>query len=73
MSQKSQKRRLPPAPKLDASENVELGPTIAEGVETAAASRQLGFRPVWALGSAGAMRGFPVLDGIEALTPLIDG
>jgi len=32
--------------------------------------RQLGFRPVWSLGSAGAIAGFPVLGGIEAITLL---
>ena len=46
------------------------GLTIGEGIETALAGRQLGFRPAWAVGSAGAIAKFPVLPGIEALTIL---
>ena len=44
------------------------GLTIAEGFETGLAAYVLGFRPVWAVGSAGAIADFPVLSGIEALT-----
>jgi Toprim domain len=36
------------------------------------AGRQLGFRPAWALGSAGAIRSFPVLAGIESLSIIVD-
>jgi hypothetical protein len=54
--------------KLDADENAALGLVLAEGVETALSARQLGFAPVWAAGSAGAITGFPVLSGIEGLT-----
>jgi hypothetical protein len=60
------------AVKIDADENVEQGLTIGEGIETVLAGRQLGFRPAWALGSSGAVRSFPVLAGIEALTILVD-
>jgi hypothetical protein len=56
--------------KLDADENVEQGLTIGEGFETCLAARALGFRPVWALGSAQAIGAFPVLAGIDALTIL---
>jgi putative DNA primase/helicase len=56
--------------KIDADENVELGLTVGEGFETCLAARALGFRPVWALGSAGAIGDFPVLSGIDALTIL---
>jgi putative DNA primase/helicase len=31
-----------------------------------------GYRPCWALGSAGAIRNFPVVDGIESLTIMVD-
>jgi putative DNA primase/helicase len=55
--------------KIDADENVELGLTVGEGFETCLAARALGFRPVWALGSANAIGEFPVLPGI-ALTIL---
>jgi putative DNA primase/helicase len=40
---------------------------IGEGVETAMAARQLGLAPVWALGSVGAIAGFPIIDGVECL------
>jgi putative DNA primase/helicase len=56
--------------KLDCDGEVTTGLHIAEGVETAMAGRQLGLRPCWALGSAGAVASFPVLNGIEALTIL---
>ena len=56
--------------KLDADEDVLGGLHIGEGLETCTASRQIGLRPAWALGSAGAIAAFPVLVGIEALTLL---
>jgi putative DNA primase/helicase len=58
--------------KLDADENVLGGLHIGEGIETCLAARQLGLRPVWALGSAGAIAAFPVLSGIEALSLLAE-
>jgi hypothetical protein len=54
--------------KIDADDDVTLGLHIGEGVETCLAARQLGYRPVWALGSAGAIATFPVLPGIHAIT-----
>jgi putative DNA primase/helicase len=60
------------AVKLDADEDVLGGLHIGEGVETCMAARQIGFRPACALGSAGAVGRFPVLDGIEALTILAE-
>jgi hypothetical protein len=60
------------AVKLDADEEVTHGLHIAEGVETAMAARQLGLRPTWALGSAGAVAAFPVLGRIEVLTLLAE-
>jgi putative DNA primase/helicase len=56
--------------KIDADEDVEFGLTVGEGFETCLAARALGFRPVWALGSANAIGEFPVLPGIDALTIL---
>ena len=56
--------------KLDADETVTLGLHLGEGLETCLAARLAGFRPVWALGSAGAIAAFPVLSGIEAITIL---
>jgi putative DNA primase/helicase len=58
------------AVKLDCDAEVTTGLHVGEGVETAMAGRQLGLRPCWALGSAGAVASFPVLNGIEALTIL---
>ncbi len=56
--------------KLDADESVTLGLHVGEGIETCLAARLAGFRPVWALGSASGIAGFPVLAGIEAVTVL---
>jgi putative DNA primase/helicase len=56
--------------KLDADETVSLGLHVGEGVETCLAALLAGFRPVWALGSAGAIAAFPVLSGVEAITIL---
>jgi phage/plasmid primase-like uncharacterized protein len=58
--------------KIDDDTDVELGLVIGEGLETVLAGRQLGFRPAWALGSSGAIKTFPVLSGITALTILVD-
>jgi putative DNA primase/helicase len=46
-----------------------VGSTLAigEGVETCMAARMLGHKPAWALGSVGAIAGFPVLVGVEQL------
>jgi len=60
------------AVKLDDDDAVTMGLAIGEGVETCQAARQLGFRPAWALGSAGAIAAFPVLPGVEALTILAE-
>ncbi len=56
--------------KLDADENVTLGLHVGEGVESSLAAWLAGFRPVWALGSAGGIAAIPVLSGIEAITLL---
>lgn len=56
--------------KLDDDTNVHHGLTIGEGIETCLAGRIAGFRPTWALGSAGAIGRFPVLAGIDCLTIL---
>src|ERR1019366_6404461 len=70
------KRMLGPvggcAVKLDCNEDVELGLTISEGIETGLAGRMINFRPCWAVGSATGIKTFPLLSGIEALTILVD-
>ena len=68
--------------KLDADEDVTNGLHICEGVESGLAARALGFRPIWALGSAGGrtnegktyggIADFPVLAGVECLTILVE-
>jgi putative DNA primase/helicase len=60
------------AVKIDADDAVTMGLIVGEGVETCLAARQLGLRPVWALGSVGGIAAFPVLSGIEALTILAE-
>jgi putative DNA primase/helicase len=58
------------AVKLDPHAAVSSALTIGEGIETALASRMAGYRPVWALGSSGAVKFFPVLSSLEELTIL---
>jgi hypothetical protein len=60
------------AVKLDADADVEHGLAVGEGIETMLAARMRGFRPAWALGSAGTLKNFPVLNGIGALTIVVD-
>lgn len=60
------------AVKLCRDEEVTEGLAISEGVENALTAICGGLRPVWAMGSAGAIQAFPVLPGIEALTILAD-
>jgi hypothetical protein len=56
---------------LDQEATTCLG--VAEGIETALAVMQrCGWRPVWAATSAGAIRAFPVLPGVECLTVFAD-
>jgi hypothetical protein len=64
--------------RLWADEAVTTGLVIGEGVETVLAAatriehRRTLLQPAWACGSAGALKNFPVLAGIEALTILAD-
>lgn len=52
---------------------VTLGLGLAEGIETALAVMQgFGWSPVWAATSAGAIKRFPVLPGIDCLTVFAD-
>ena len=60
------------AVKIDADDAVTMGLAIGEGTETCLTGRQLGFRPCWAVGSAGAIAVFPVLPGVECLTLLAE-
>lgn len=58
--------------KLDEHEDVISGLFIGEGIESVLSARQLGCRPTWAVGSAGAIADFPLLAGIEAITILTE-
>lgn len=58
--------------KLDDDAEVSMGLGLAEGLENALSLWTSGWRPVWAAGSAGAIKNFPVLDGVEALTIFSD-
>lgn len=49
---------------------VGLALVIGEGIETCMAARQLGFSPVWAVGSAGAIEKFGPVEGVNTLTIL---
>ena len=60
------------AVKIDGDAEVTMGLAIGEGIETCLAARQMGFQPVWAVASAGAIASFPVLSGIESLTLLAE-
>src|SRR4051794_18444545 len=62
--------RADPTLRSIVASGVTIGLTVGEGVETCLSARQLGLRPAWALGSVRAIRTFPVLSGIEALTIL---
>ena len=59
--------------KLSADDEVTHGPARRGGAgDGKLAGLQLGLRPAWALGSAGGIKAFPVLPGIEALTLLAE-
>jgi putative DNA primase/helicase len=67
---KKEKRMLGKAGVVRVSphEAVTHGLGITEGIEDALAVLISGWSPVWAATSAGAIKTFPVLPGIEALT-----
>lgn len=56
--------------KIDPRPSLDGRLTAGEGFETVQAARQAGFRPAWALGSAGAIGALPVLRGLSELTLL---
>jgi putative DNA primase/helicase len=59
--------------RLTPNEEVTGGLGIGEGIENSLAVMQfVGWRPVWAAGSAGSIAKFPVLRGVEALTIFAD-
>jgi hypothetical protein len=54
--------------KLSPDDDVTEGLFIGEGVETTISGMIRGYRPAWALGSAGAIGSFPILPGVEAVS-----
>ena len=59
--------------KLVPDAEVTGGLGISEGIETALATMScFGWRPIWAMGSAGSIAQFPVLPGVECLTIFSD-
>jgi len=58
--------------KLSDDADVDIRLTIGEGVETVLAGMMFWCRPAWALGDAGELAKFPVLNGIESITILVD-
>lgn len=58
--------------KLDRMPSPEGKLTIGEGFETSLASRHAGLGPAWALGSAGSIHSFPVVDAVSRLTILAE-
>jgi Toprim domain/CHC2 zinc finger len=58
--------------KFSQDEDIEGGLHVGEGIETVLAAIAMGFTPAWAVGSAGGIRAFPVLGGIDCLTVFVD-
>jgi putative DNA primase/helicase len=58
--------------RLSPDDAVMGGLGITEGVEDGLAVLLSGWSPIWAAGSAGAIRRFPVLAGIDSLTIFAD-
>jgi putative DNA primase/helicase len=40
---------------------------VGEGVETCMAAREMGYRPIWALGSTGNISFFPIMENVKTL------
>jgi hypothetical protein len=57
---------------LSAFDDVAMGITACEGVETGIALFQSEQRPVWACGCAGSLATFPIFGGIECITIAAD-
>lgn len=58
--------------KLDPDEAVTTGLGVGEGIETCLLPYQIGWHPIWALGSSSAIANLPVLCGLEMLTIFAD-
>jgi hypothetical protein len=58
--------------RLSPDETITQGLGLSEGTEDALAVLLSGWAPVWAASCAGAIKNFPILSGIEALTIFAD-
>ena len=58
--------------RLSPDDSVHDGLGLTEGIEDAIAVLLSDWQPVWSATSAGAIRNFPLLAGIEALTIFAD-
>lgn len=58
--------------RLSPNDTVTDGLGLSEGIEKGLALLGLGWAPIWCAPSAGAIRAFPVLAGVEALTIFSD-
>jgi putative DNA primase/helicase len=58
--------------KLTPDADVTLGLGVSEGIETGLSLISIGWRAVWAAGDAGAIRRFPILPGVDAITLFAD-
>jgi len=52
--------------------DVSIGLGVGEGIETTLSWFTKGWRPVWAVGGAGNIEGFPLLSGPQCLTVFAD-
>jgi putative DNA primase/helicase len=58
--------------RLSADEDVLEGLHLAEGIETALSAMSLDLRPMWSTGSSGLLAAFPMLNGVDAVTVVVD-
>lgn len=58
--------------KLCPDDSVTYGLGLTEGIETGLSLMSIGWRAIWAVGSAGAVENFPILGGVESLTAFAD-
>jgi putative DNA primase/helicase len=58
--------------KLTPDEEITYGLGLTEGIETGLSLISVNYRGIWVAGSAGAIRAFPIIGGVEALTIFAD-
>lgn len=58
--------------KLTPNDEITYGLGLTEGIETGLSLISANYRGIWVAGSAGAIKGFPILGGVESLTIFAD-